>query len=359
MKDLRIDGQAEKSPWASRRKNLSPKVISVTPESLIRTGSLPGGGPLPLLVEPALEGVALAAWARQNLDFIEGALLANGGILFRGFGLKGQEDLAAFLESIALRKMFYMEGATPRTELGDKIYTSTEYPSQESIALHNELNYVITWPMKIIFYCVTPAATGGETPIADVRNVLRRISPETAERFREKGWMLVRNFGGGMSLPWQTAFRKQTREELEEYCRASFIECQWKEGDRLRTRQVRPAIRNHPKTGEPVWFNHVAFWHISSLRPEVRKMFLSEFEQDDLPYNAYYGDGSTIEDEVAQEIRAAYRDETVAFAWQKGDLLLLDNMLVAHGRNPFTGERKILTSMGEPFNGQDYRYITL
>ncbi|HYP25130.1 MAG TPA: TauD/TfdA family dioxygenase [Blastocatellia bacterium] len=357
MTDSRLKGPATESPWASRRKSLSPKVISVTPESLVRAGSLPGGGALPLVIEPAVEGVTLAAWVRQNIDFIERTLLTNGGVLFRGFGLKGQEDLAAFLDAIALRKMFYMEGATPRTELGDKIYTSTEYPPPESIALHNELNYVITWPMKIIFFCVTPAETGGETPIADVRRVHARLDPKITDRFRDKGWMLVRNFGGGMSLPWQTAFRRASREELEEYCRAASVECHWKDGDRLKTRQVRPAIRNHPKTGEAVWFNHVAFWHISSLRPEVREMFLSEFEQDDLPYNTYYGDGSPIEDSVVEEIREAYREETVAFGWQRGDLLLLDNMLVAHGRSPFTGQRKILTSMGEPFNGQDYRYV--
>jgi alpha-ketoglutarate-dependent taurine dioxygenase len=49
-----------------------------------------------------------------------------------------------------------------------------------------------------------------------------------------------------------------------------------------------------------------------------------------------------------EQIRQAYRQETVAFPWQKGDLLMLDNMLVAHGRNPFSGERKVIVSMAEP-----------
>jgi alpha-ketoglutarate-dependent taurine dioxygenase len=271
----------------------------------------------------------------------------RGGILFRGFGLSDHFDFDRFLNAIKLPRMHYMEGATPRTELREKVYTSTEYPSDQYIALHNELNYVVTWPMKIFFFCVQAAETGGETPIADVRKVYERLDSRIRERFKEKGWMLVRNFGEHMSLPWQTSFRISDKAELEAYCQRSRIQCEWN-GDRLRTRQTRPAVRQHPLTGEWVWFNHVAFWHVSSLDQTVRQMFLKEYDQDDLPYNTYYGDGSHIDDAVVEDVREAYREETVTFQWQQGDLIMLDNMLVAHGRYPFTGPRKILTAMGEP-----------
>jgi hypothetical protein len=66
------------------------------------------------------------------------------------------------------------------------------------------------------------------------------------------------------------------------------------------------------------------------------------------PYaNTYYGDGSPIEPKVLDQLRAAYNAETVSFPWQKGDLLMLDNMLVAHGRSPFVGPRQILVGMAE------------
>lgn len=337
-----------KESWLTKRKALSPKAISLSREGLVKTDHFDAEYTLPLIVRPSLDGVDLAAWAGSNTEFIERHLLTEGGILFRGFGLGGADGFDAFLSAISLRRMHYMEGATPRTELNEKIYTSTEYPSDQSIALHNELNYVVTWPMKIFFFCVTPAEQGGETPIADVRRVYRRLTPKVRERFEEKGWMLVRNFGEYMSLPWQTSFRMESRAEMESYCRRSRVECIWREGDRLTTRQVRPAVRTHPRAGEKVWFNHVAFWHVSSLAPQVREMFLAEFKQEDLPYNTYYGDGQPIEDSVVEEIREAYRQETVAFPWQRGDLLMMDNMLVAHGRNPFKGPRKILVAMGEP-----------
>jgi hypothetical protein len=32
---------------------------------------------------------------------------------------------------------------------------------------------------------------------------------------------------------------------------------------------------------------------------------------------------------------------------------MIDNMLVAHGRNPFSGPRKIVVGMAQPFNYAD------
>jgi alpha-ketoglutarate-dependent taurine dioxygenase len=251
--------------------------------------------------------------------------------------------------------MKYMEGATPRTELKEKIYTSTEYPADHRIALHNELTYTLTWPMKISFFCVQAPSERGETPIADVRGVLRRLGPRVADRFRTRGgWMLVRNFREGLSLPWQKSFNSADASEAEAYFRAARIDWEWQSGGRgLVTRQVRPATARHPQTGEEVWFNHIAFWHVSSLEPEVRETLLSTMGVESLPYNTYYGDGSPIEDSLVEEIREAYRDETVSFPWQPGDLLLLDNMLVAHGRNSYRGERKILAAMGEAHTRAD------
>jgi alpha-ketoglutarate-dependent taurine dioxygenase len=338
--------------WAARRKSVTPKTLSLAEQDIVTTSSLPGGGPLPLVVQPNLDGVNLFAWAASNLEFIASKLLQHGGLLFRGFAISDHTHFDQFLDAIGLPRMHYMEGATPRVELADKVYTSTEYPSDQHIALHNELNYVITWPMKIFFFCVTAAEQGGATPIADVRRVYNRIDPAIRRQFSEKGWMLMRNFGDGMSLPWQTSFRMTNRNELERYCRESRIDCEWKGGDRLRTRQVRPAVRVHPRTGESVWFNHLAFWHVSSLEPELRKVFVNEFSEEELPYNTYYGDGSPVEDSVVEEVRRAYDEETVAYPWQPGDLLMLDNMLVAHGRHPFSGPRRILTAMGEPHSDQ-------
>jgi alpha-ketoglutarate-dependent taurine dioxygenase len=337
-----------------RFKKIQPKALSLDRGELIKKHFLSPEQAIPLVLEPQLEILDLAGWLKNNWQSVEADLLKHGAILFRGFDVPDQAAFARVVGATSVPLMQYMEGATPRSELGGKVYTSTEYPPDQSIALHNELTYVMTWPMKIWFYCLQPAQERGETPIADVRKVMQRLDPRIKERFAEKGWLLVRNFGEGLSLPWQTSFHLQSKTELEAYCRSARIVWRWKPDDGLQTRQRRPAVAKHPVTGEEVWFNHVAFWHISSLEPELREAMVALFGEENLSYNTYYGDGTPIEDSVVAEIREAYREETRTFAWQPGDILMLDNMLVAHGRNPFVGPRKILVAMGEPYTRLDF-----
>jgi alpha-ketoglutarate-dependent taurine dioxygenase len=61
--------------------------------------------------------------------------------------------------------------------------------------------------------------------------------------------------------------------------------------------------------------------------------------------NVYFGDGSLIESEMLAHIRRVLQSETISHRWQVGDILILDNILSAHGRMPFTGARKIILAM--------------
>lgn len=325
----------------------APPFDSLASEVGVRFGSLPTGD-LPLLVEPTSPGVDLMAWAAAHRELLEDNLHSRGGILFRGFNLQEPEELEAFIRAFSGGALEYRERSSPRSVVKGNIYTSTDYPASHPIFLHNENSYQSEWPLKIFFFCRRPPAEGGETPIADCRKVLARIAPEIQERFAKRNWMYVRNFGDGFGLSWQTVFQTRDRAQVEEHCRRTGIEVEWKEGNRLRSRAVRSAIARHPKTGELVWFNHATFFHVSTLEPIVRESLLAEFEDSELPANTYYGDGTPIEPGVMEHLREAYRRETVSFPWQKGDLLMLDNMLVAHGRAPFAGPREILVGMAEP-----------
>jgi alpha-ketoglutarate-dependent taurine dioxygenase len=319
-------------------------------ENQVRFGSLPIGE-LPLLAEPAGPGVDLAAWAAAHRDLLERELQRHGGILFRGFDLREPEDLEAVIRAVSNESLEYRERSSPRHAVKGNIYTSTDYPPSQPIFLHNENSYQKEWPLKIFFFCRQAPDKGGETPIADVRKVLARISPEIRDRFASRKWMYVRNFGDGLGLTWQNVFQTEDKEAIERHCRERGIETEWA-GDHLRTRAVRQAVARHPKTGEPVWFNHATFFHVSTLEPEVRFALLDEFDDGELPANTYYGDGSPIEPEVLDHLRAAYTAETVSFPWRQGDLLMLDNMLVAHGRAPYSGPRQILVGMAEPVSGE-------
>jgi alpha-ketoglutarate-dependent taurine dioxygenase len=103
----------------------------------------------------------------------------------------------------------------------------------------------------------------------------------------------------------------------------------------------------HPQTGEMTFFNQIQLHHVACLEPAVREALLSTLKLEDLPRNVYYGDGSPIEDSVVTEISGLYRSNCASFAWRPGDVLMLNNMLMAHARNPYEGERKIVVAMGE------------
>lgn len=333
--------------------NISRKTISLSPEELIKTSYVQQDSLLPLVVQPAVDELNLTAWAHNNRQFIQNHLWKHGGILFRDFKVDGVTEFERFIQAVAGELLEYSFRSTPRSKVNGNIYTSTEYPATQFIPLHNEMAYSRNWPLKIAFFCVKKAEQGGETPIADSRKVFERIKPEIREKFMQKKVMYVRNYGGGIDLPWQNVFNTDSKPEVEKYCVKAGIEFEWKENDRLRTRQICQAVAKHPKTNEMVWFNQAHLFHISNLEPTVCQELLATFKAEDLPRNAYYGDGSTIEDDVLEAIRQVYQQETIIFPWQEGDVLLLDNMLATHGRTPFSGSRQVVVGMAEPFTCQD------
>jgi alpha-ketoglutarate-dependent taurine dioxygenase len=331
----------------NRLAKQQPKPVSLLEQSPVRFERLAAGRALPLLASPGVSDLDLPAWAAESRDRIDEQLLQAGGILFRGFGIASIEEFERLCAALSPALMDYSERSTPRSEVSGKVYTSTEYPADQEIPLHNELSYAHQWPRKIWFLCLRAAAEGGETPIADSRAVYGLIPEAVRERFVERQVMYVRNFGTGLGLSWSEVFQTEDRGVVEEHCAEAGIELEWGPGDRLRTRAVRPAVTRHPRTGDLVWFNQAHLHHVSSLPAEQRQALLEVVSPEELPFNTYYGDGTEIGEEELAEVRRAYGQATVRFAWQPGDVLMLDNVLSAHGRAPYTGDRKIVVAMAE------------
>ena len=333
-------------------KLVSRKPIKVSQEELIRLSYFDSDDLFPLIIEPNIEDLNLLLWTQNNLDFIDSRLLRHGAILFRNFPATSVSQFEKFTRTISPELMNYNERAAPRTEIKDQIYTSTEYPATHEIYLHHEMSYSHNWPTKIWFFCLQPAAQGGNTPIASDRKVFPLLDPKIVNRFLEKKIMYVRNYGEGVDLTWQEVFQTEDRSLVEDYCRRTHMQFEWRSGDRLRTRRVRPPVVTHPRTRETIWFNHAHMFHVSSLEPAVRDSLLEEFKDDELPRNAFYGDGTPIEASVLEEIRQTYRQAAISFPWQQGDILMLDNFLVSHGRDSFVGPRTILVAMAELFSAE-------
>ena len=308
----------------------------------------PRGRELPVYVAPSVAGEPLSnAFARLR-DPIEAHLRVVGGVLLRGFSVPTVDAFRQFAAAFGHPLLSYEFGSTPRSAMGDGVYTSTEYPAHQAIPLHSEQAYTREWPMKIWFHCVTAAPTGGDTPIADSRAVCRRMPAAIRERF-ERGLIYVRHYGE-LDLPWQQVFNTGSRSEVEAYCRRAGIRWAWQDDGGLRTEQLVQGLAVHPRTGERVWFNQAHLFHASNLQPEVRESLEDLLGADKLPRNVVHADGSPIPDAVLDDVRGVLAEETVRFAWQSGDVLMLDNMLAMHGRSPYQGPRKVVVAMAEPHN---------
>jgi len=308
---------------------------------------------LPVLLTPSRSGESLQdafPWLRADID---GLLATVGGVLLRGFDVPSVEAFRGFAASFGHPLLGYEFGSTPRSAVGGGVYTSTEYPADQHIPLHNEQAYTREWPMKIWFHCVTAAPEGGETPIADSRAIHRRM-PEAIRRRFEPGVLYVRNYGE-FDLPWQQVFDTADRAAVEAYCARQGISFEWKADGGLRTTQLCQATAVHPRTGETVWFNQAHLFHASNLPADVRESLEDLLGAEHLPRTTCFADGSPMPDALLDEVRAVLAAETVTFRWQAGDVLMLDNMLAAHARAPFKGPRKVVVAMAEPHGHKDGR----
>ena len=282
------------------------------------------------------------AWATAHREPLRAALGSRGSVLLRG----AAADIDAFhqvVRAIGGDLLEYTERSTPRSAVSGNIYTSTEYPADQAIPMHNENSYSSRWPQLLFFFCQTPPATGGATPIADSRSVLAQLPPDLRARFAD-GVRYTRSYREGLGLSWQEAFQTADRAAVEQYCTRHGIEFEWVE-DGLRTRHHRPATAPAAATGEEVWFNQANLFHVSSLEPEVREALLEVYPETDLPRNAYLADGGPIPEQDLRTIASAYDRVALALPYRQGDVLVIDNMLMAHGREPYTGVRRILVAM--------------
>ncbi len=340
---------AKKSP-AKKLPSVRRRSIGEAAEDWVDVRPLDPAHPYPTLVTPKHETLSLPVWASDNVDFIRKLYEEKRSVLFRDFDLGGIEGFEAVVDTVSEGpRLAYRDRSTPRKTFGDRIYNTTTYPPQYRIRLHNEGSYWVAWALKAFFGCITAPPVGGGTPIGDMHEAYRRIDPDIRDAFERKQWMLVRNYNEGFSLPWQEVFQTDSREEVEAYCAENAIELEWKDDDRLRTRQVRPAFRDHPRTGERLWFNHAAFFHHTALDAELHEALTADFAPDELPYNTYYGDGSPIEPEVVRHVLDIYDDIEIAFSWQEGDVHLIDNMRLAHARQSYEGDRLILVALTEGY----------
>lgn len=287
---------------------------------------------------------------KSNHSEIEKDLHEVGAVKFQGIQIESMEVFQHIVNSIANKFLAYIDGNSPRTKLSGNVYTSTEYDKTQRITMHNELSYSAKWPAKLFFSCLQPSDTGGETLLADSREILNHMDKALVDEIDRKGVIYIRNLHGGRGIgpSWQDTFETESKEQLEAYCEQYNIEYEWKEDGSLRLIQRSKGIIAHRSSGERVWFNQIDQFHPSHLDSEIYEMMQHMYDStEDFPMFVKFGDGTPITEAMVREILDTTEKLTIAPPWERNELLIVDNELASHGRNAFTGERRVLVSMTE------------
>ena len=324
--DHRQAGRATLSQTSSQNQSSAPHVITSTASATRSLSSL----------------------VRGRTQEISAQVLEHGAVLFRGFEMEQASQFQDFVGILKAEPMTYIYRSTPRTRVSDDIFTATEYPKSLEIPLHCENAYQRSWPMWVAFCCLTPAAGGGQTPIARMRSVTASLPRGLLDRFAVRGVKYIRHYRPYIDLSWQDVFQTKDRFVVQEYCYRNNINCYWIDDENLRTEQVCQGVASHPQTGDLIFFNQAHLFHPSNLGSEILKDLIEYAGIDKLPRNATYGDDTEIIPADLEVIRAAFRSAAVDIEWAQGDVLLLDNMQFAHGRRAFTGDRRVLASLLNP-----------
>lgn len=306
---------------------------------------------LPFVIEPDRPrdcAQRLSHWMAEHSDWTGQKLAENGAVLFRGFPVAGVED---FSEAVSARNpnlMAYVGGGSPRSKICGGVYTSTEYAAHQHIPLHIEGSYFSQGPHFVWFHCETAPSDRGQTPLGDMRQMLDELPAKLVARFDEKGVVYISNLhaGNGFGRSWPEAYHSDDKQEVEAHLDQLGCEYEWLPDDRLRTFMSAPAIKTHSETGDRYWHNQAANWHPANHGEKTWQLLRATYgEEVNFPKSATFGDGSPIDPEDIAEINRVMTASETVFDWQQGDVLLLDNQWIAHGRQPFSGARKILVAM--------------
>ena len=294
-------------------------------------------------------GPDAAAWISEHGSDIRESVTAHGAVLVRGLPIRDRAAAVSAVRAVIGDGVAEREGFAPRDTYGNGVYSSSHWPADQPMCMHHELSYLATAPRLLSFACVTPPAAGGVTALADACAVLRDLPTDLVERFDRHGWRLTRSYNPLVGTSWQDAFGTDDRTQVQRYCDDNGLEVVWHDGDTLSTTQTRAAVVTHPDTGERCWFNQIAFLNEWTMEPEVRDFLTAEFGPWSLPFNTFIGDGTPLDRATVDLINEVYDKHTVREPWQRGDLLVVDNIRTAHNREPFKGDREIVVGFGEPF----------
>lgn len=286
---------------------------------------------------------AQMAWITTLLD-------EHGFVLFRGYEPRSAIEFHDFIDRFSYTNFAYEQSFSNalRAHRTVRVFTANEAPPSVEIYLHHEMAQTLTFPSRLFFFCEQAADSGGATPICRSDTALAALDercPDFTGKLRDAG-VRYRNAmpawsdrESGQGRSWRDTLGVQTKADAEDVLGSLGYDCRWLQDDALSVQTpVLPAIEAFGG-GREVFFNQIvaaaAGWNPSEDDNEARLCF---------------GDGSMMDSDHLQIAIDTCYEHSVDLRWQTGEIALLDNLQVMHGRRPFAGTRSILASLGAPLS---------
>jgi hypothetical protein len=340
-------------------------IVSTHTEHFIRTFFMFEHPAKPYIIKlPTKRGAEEAfRFLRKEREQLCTSIVEKGALLFRGFDVHNAEHAQEFLSLLFPNRTrnTYQGGLGYKKSYGNGIYSSTEVPFFITISPHHEMAYLPQEQQYIIFFCITPASKGGQTPLVCGESLYRAMDDNIREQFETHGICYTRTYPkssfGSRWIPtsshpffvsWAQVFGSEQKEVVTQKCSDMGLESVWLPNDTLQTRVVLPAARIHSQRQTKVWYNQAHTFvptqkYLGSLLYSTYKLFYSF--QSLRQGEASFGNGDPIPHESIDRIHHLLDTEKYTFDWQRGDVLVLDNRRIMHGREPYRGARRVLTAM--------------
>jgi alpha-ketoglutarate-dependent taurine dioxygenase len=316
-------------------------------------------GGLPYFISPsggrlAADLPAAVAWVSDHREALDDLLIDVGAFVLRGFPVADTEAFDRLMASYTSAPIDYSGGATVRSAIAGRVYEATRAPADLIIPLHQEMAYLPKHPNRLAFFCYVAPTDGGETMIGDMRRYESAIASPFRDLVAERGVIYRRNFrsAGDLTHPllnamhqtWPAVFGSDDPAAAERACDDMGLTYRWNDDGSLTTEYRTSAFKNHPVTGQTVWFNQIAAQtpHPRAIG-DVAWSLLEEHYPPGRPrgYDTVLGDGTPLDHDDVEMLHDVANEVTVLFPWRAGDVMVVDNFLTAHGRNRFSGDRDV------------------
>ena len=337
---------------------------------------------MPFVIEPETPESGhfnfLHAFLASHSNAILNDIASYGAVLLRGFNVSSTKEFEQSILSIngmhGMSHLFMSEPGRERVDGLDYVFhTNSKIKTGGALHLggfHTENYYSPDVPNYISFCCFNPAKLGGETGLINMASVYEKLDTSLKEQLEKKSFFVSKWPIGVI------ANRYQIKPEIAKKACVDF-------GLNIENNNFvvmhKPSVFQHPITMKKIiqanlcaelpsvndailnhfmndytglkWIIHKAAWKIIGYH-RLRKWTLmlpaffdhpikflkmrKQMQQRMKQYsnNSYPRINSVFKSDDIEILAAAMRESYASFLWQKGDILLVDNLQMAHAGMP-------------------------